>query len=247
MEEKKRINWQLIIPIIIAVILVVVFLYLDYRNRPKEEITEQIPGSEITKPLSPSGNPRRGEQLNPGLGCASPSNIEPVVLKQSDVEWLINKNSKTTTISLGKYRINASLNMLFDIPKLWLYFFSNSLSNREDALYGLEKSYTSRIVLMINGYERQLNLGGSDYMFIELDDYPLGDLYPYDKETTLEFEFLIELKCENLEKGNCFDNQGKPLDYINNADIRAQIRIFAVGCQEFTNDIIIDANFKYGD
>jgi hypothetical protein len=247
MEEKKRINWQIIIPIIIAVILVVVFLYLDYRDRPKEEIIEQIPESKITKPLSPSENPGRKEQLNPGLGCAGPSNIEPIILKQSDTDWLISKDGEITTISLGKYKINAPANLVFDIPRLWLYFFSNKLSNREDSLYGLEKSYTSRIFLMINGYERQLNLGGSDYMFVELDDYPLGDLYPYNRETALEFEFLIELKCENLEKRNCFDNQGKVLDYIDNADIRAQIRIFAVGCQEFTNDVVIDANFQYGD
>ena len=87
---------------------------------------------------------------------------------------------------------------------------------------------------MVNGHEREIKLGGDEYMFIELDDYPLGDYYPYEN-VDLEFEFLVELEYDGKES----------LDYINGADIQAQIRIFAIGCQEFTKDIKTSAKFEY--
>lgn len=247
-EGGKRFNWQIIIPIIVAIAIVAVFIYLDYKREPASP--EEPNGGQQSeeykpKPISPSENPRRAEQLNPTIGCAGPVNIEPDVLVEADKEWAINKNGETTKVSLGKYKITAPINLLFDIPTLWLYFFSEKLSDREDALYGLEKSYVSRIVLSVNGYEREMKLGGDKYMFIELSDYPLGDLYPYDRETILEFEFFIELKCRNLENGICSGNEGESLDYLNNTDVRAQIRIFAIGCQDFSNDLIIDSVFKH--
>lgn len=248
-EKKKKFNWQIIIPIIVAIAVVAVFLYLDYK---KETVSPEEPnnGQQIEepikpKPISPSENPRREEQLDPRLGCASPANIEPETLKEPDKEWIIDKKGETIRVSLGKYKITTPVNLVFDIPTLWLYFFSEKLSEREDAFYGLKSSYTSRIILAVNGYERQIRLGGSEYMFVELSDYPLGDLYPYDKEVVLEFEFFIDLKCKNFENGACLDNEGQALDYINGADIQSQIRIFAVGCQEFSNDLLIESVFKY--
>jgi len=240
-----KIKLEIIIPVVIAVILVAVFIYLDFKSKNQEPGTEPSPGpgtqSEI---VTPSENSKRNQGLIPNIdyGCAGPASINLTTLKQPDSVWKISKEAKT--ISLGKYRINPSQYIILDIPKLWLYFRSEKLSNREDNWYGLEKSYVSGMVLRVNGHEREIKLGGDEYMFIELSDYPLGDYYPYEN-MDLEFEFLIELKCKNLENGACLNNENKPLDYINNADIKSQIRIFARGCQEFTKDIIINANFEY--
>jgi hypothetical protein len=246
-DEGKKAKWQIIVPIIVALIVVAVFIYLDYtRNTEQTEPNNENP-TELYKPepVARSKNPRRSEELSSMLvGCAGPPHIKPETLEAPDNEWIIKKDG-IITVSLGKYRITAPVDLVFDIPKLWLYFFSDTLSDREDALYGLESSYTSKIVLIVNDFERKLNLGGDKYMFIELDDYPLGDLYPYDKETTLDFEFIIELECKNLENGACLGNNGEALDYINNADIRSQIRIFAFGCQEFSNDMVIDSVLLY--
>lgn len=233
----KKINWQIVIPIIVAIIVVAVFVYLDYQKQAEQSGDEEDILLNRPIPISPSENPRRGEQLSPSLGCAGPPVIEPEIIQKADSDWLIDKNGKATTVSLGKYRINVPKDLVLDVTKLWLYFFSNKLSDREDGLYGLEKSYTSKIVLIVNDHERELNLGGDKYMFIELDDYPLGDLYPYDKKSALDFEFLIELKYDSKES----------LDYLDGADIRSQIRIFATGCQDFTKDLEINAEFKYGD
>lgn len=250
-EPRKKSIIGIILPIIVAIIIVAVFIYLDSKKglepepEPNDEPTTEQPVETVRpKPISPSQNPRRGEQLNPQVGCAGPPNIEPETLKEPDKEWIITKDGKTM-ISLGKYRITAPVYLVFDIPKLWLYFFSDQLSSRDDKMYGLEQAYTSRIILMVNDYERELKLGGDEYMFIELDDFPLGDLYPYDKEAILEFEFLIELNCNNIEGGVCLNNKGESLDFIDGADIQSQIRIFAVGCQEFSNDLIIDSVFNY--
>ena len=101
------------------------------------------------------------------------------------------------------------------------------------------------MTLVVNGYEKEIKLGGSEYMLIELDNYPLGDIYPYDEETYLEFEILIELKCGNLQNGTCLSNGDESLEFLDGADISPMVRIFAVGCQEFTHDISIDAEFSY--
>lgn len=233
----KKIKWEIVIPVILAIVLVAVFVYLDYKD--KGGTPEPEPNDEIVvkpKPIPPSENPEREKELEIGrdYGCASPATIEPDVIKEPDSIWQIKRDGKKTIVSLGKYRINNSGKMVLDIPKLWLYFFSEDLSDREDNLYGIKKSYVSGITLIVNDYKRELKLGGDEYMFIELDDYPLGDLYPYIQKTALEFEFLVELE---------YDGQDQ-LDYINGADIQSQIRIFAIGCQEFTRDIIIDANFE---
>lgn len=256
-ENKKFFNpkfwkpkFQIIIPVIIAVIIVAVAFYIDYQNR-KSEPEEPMPSDEpvLLLPISPEENPRRQEELGDlsFYGCASPGTIEPKIIKEQNKEWLIKRNGDATTISLGKYRITNPFRTIVGFPKIWLYFFSDKLSEREDGLYGLEKSYVSGITLMVNGSQRRLKLGGDEYMFVELDDYPFGDLYPFDKLYGIDFEFLIELKCQNVDNGKCLDNGGKELKYLDGADIVPQIRIFAFGCEEFTHDIEIDSKFKYGD
>jgi len=253
MEEtgKRKIKWQIIAPIILAIIVVGVFLYLDYRNRPKKQPQpeeEEQSSSYKPQPISPLENPKRAipltfEQLAI-YGCAGPHHLESATVKELDKIWEIKKDGSVTRVNLGKYRINAPFNTVFDIMKLWLYFFSEKLSDRDDQVYALESSYVSKIILIVNDYEKEVKLGGDEYMLIELD-YPLGDLYPYDKAAVLEYEFIIELKCKNVRGGKCLDNEGKSLNYLNGAKIVPQIRLFARGCEEFEKDITAEAEFKY--
>ncbi|MBD3282635.1 MAG: hypothetical protein GF387_03475 [Candidatus Portnoybacteria bacterium] len=253
-EEKKvkkdKINWQIILPVILALILVGVFFYFDYARRAQEnngsgEVPEDTEYYN-PQPLSPSDNPGREEGLNQDIsyGCAGPHNLEPEVLEEPSDKWVISKNNKTR-VSLGKYRITAERFLVFDIPKIWVYFTSSDLSNRKDELYGLEDSYVSKMLLIVNEHEREIKLGGSEFSFIELDDYPFGDLYPYNKNVHLDFEFVIELQCENVEGSDSLGNEGEPLDYIDGANVGAVMRLFAVGCQEFTRDLEVDAVFEY--
>lgn len=246
-EQKRKIKLGVIIPIIIAIVIVGAAVYLDYqKNRPEptpsdtQEIEFVFP-----KPVPVSENPDRAQQIKPDKywGCASPATIEPIIIKPSDSDWIIDKTGQKTTISLGKYRITNKAKTILEIPKLWLYFFSDKLSNRDDKIFGLEKSYVLGVKLIVNEQEKEIKLGGDEYMFIELDNYPLGDLYPYDKNIGLDFEFLIELQCKNVKNKVCLDNQSKSLGYLNGADIKSQIRIFAIGCQEFTYDMSIEGKF----
>ena len=43
-----------------------------------------------------------------------------------------------------------------DVPKLWVYFKSNKLSDRDDDLYSLEQSYVSKMNLVVNGYKKEI-------------------------------------------------------------------------------------------
>jgi len=253
-EIKKKLKWQFFIPVIIAVIIGGAFIYVDYIKKEKPENIE--PNNEQTdiykpKPLPPSENPRRAEALTEEqlakYGCGGPDSFRVETIKDPDHIWLINKMGETTTVSLGKYKINAPKNTIFDIQKLWLYFFSEKLGREKDNIYALENSYVSRMLLVVNDYKKEIKLGGDEYMLIELDNYPFGDIYPYDQAAVWEFEFLIDLKCKNISKGECLDNNGESLEYINGGDIRSQIRFFALGCQYFAKDITIEASFKYGD
>jgi len=252
MEEniRNKSKWQLLIPIFLAIIVAGIFIYLDYKNKPKiepgpnegEQISEYRP-----QPVFPSENPSREKELdvNLGYGCAGPQHLEGKELKPADSVWEIKKDGTSTKISLGKYRIDAPERLVFDIKKLWLYFLSDKLSERrDDLIYSLEASYVSKMFLAVNGYEKEINLGGDEYMLIELD-YPLGDLYPYTKTTILEYEITLELKCKNIKNNECLNNENKPLDFINGADIQTHIRFFALGCEEFDKEIISDAAFKY--
>jgi hypothetical protein len=246
--KEKRSKWYIIVPIIIAVAFAAILFYFDSKKNPPEN--NQNPVSDYKpKPVIPAENPRRSETLSSGIGCAGPDNLKTETLKQPDTIWEIKKSGETTTISLGKYRINAPGERVFDIPKFWLYFYSEKLGREEDGLYGLEASYVSGIRLIVNGYEQELNLGGDEYMFIELD-YPLGDLYPYDKSAILEYEILIDLKCKNVKDEECLGNDGKVLSYLDDAEIISLLRIFAVGCQEFNSgeinqDLEVSAKFSY--
>jgi len=250
--EKKKSKWQIFIPVILAIIVVGIFFYLDLKNKPEEGNKPEEEQTSIYKPqpIPPSENPRRAEPLTPEqlthYGCAGPQHLEAETLKQPDAVWEIKKDGEATKVSLGKYKITAPKDTVFDIKKLWLYFFSEKLGREEDSIYALERSYVSRVLLVVNDYEKEIKLGGDDYMLIELD-YPLGDLYPYDKEAVLEYEFIIELKCQNIKNGVCLNNKGESLNYINGAEIISQIRLFAKGCQELDKDITIEFKFKYGD
>jgi len=252
-SSTKKSKWYIIVPIVIAVVFAGLLFYFDIQKNKQENQKKQeiVPVSEYKpQPISPQENPRRKESLFAGIGCAGPADLKSEVLKQPDSVWEIKKTGETTTVSLGKYRLYAPEKKVFDLPKFWLYFYSEKLGREEDGLYGLESAYVSGMRLIVNGYEKQLKLGGNEYMFIELD-YPLGDLYPYDRAATLEYEFLIDLKCKNIQNGECLDNNQKPLKYLNNADVVSVVRIFAVGCQEFNSgelengDLEIAAKFKY--
>jgi len=188
--EKKKNKLQIIIPIIIAIILVIVFIYLDSRENDNNVPVEDIK-YELLEPISKDENPLRIIEIQPDKmwGCASPETIKPETIKEPDKEWIISRTGAETKISLGKYRIINLSKTILEIPKIWLYFFSNELGRKEDNMYALEKSFVKGISLVVNGQERKLNLGGDKYMFIELDDYPFGDIYPYDKKIQ-EFEFL---------------------------------------------------------
>lgn len=246
-NKNKKINWAIIVPVIVTVIIVIIFGYLSYRktenNPPAPPISEEYK----PEPVSKKDNPKRAEEIkNISIyGCAGPQTIEPTITKNPDTIWVIPKNGESNIISLGKYKIKNPANTILDINKLWLYFFSDKLSTKEDNVYALEKSYVSKMTLVVNGYEQEIKLGGTEYMLIELPDYPLGDIYPYDRETFLEFEVLIELKCGNIKNGVCLSNENKSLKFLDGADITSMFKIFALGCEEFDKDIIIDAKFSY--
>jgi hypothetical protein len=247
-ETSKKINWPIIISLIVIVIVVAVLLYVDYKKTENNAPNPPISGEEYKpEPISRDDNPRREEIIKDSskYGCAGPDTINPAITKEADKTWTILKDGTTKIVSLGKYKIKNQANMTLDVPKLWLYFVSEKLSDRDDKVYSLEKSYVSKMTLVVNGYEREIKLGGSEYMLIELDNYPLGDIYPYDKETYLEFEVLVELKCDNLQGGECLGNNNNSLKFLDGADISPVFRIFAVGCQEFSNDIIFNAKFSY--
>lgn len=244
----KKLNWPIIIFLIIIIIAAGIFFYIDYQKTKNNSQNQITPEEEyMPEPVSRENNPRRAEAIkdNSKYGCVSPETIKPIITKEADTKWEIPKDDATKTISLGKYKIKNSIYTLMDVPKLWVYFKSNKLSDRDDDLYSLEQSYVSKMNLVVNGYKKEIKLGGSEYMLIELDNYPLGDIYPYDKATSLEFEILIELKCNNSKNGACLSNNDRSLEFLDKADILPQIKIFAIGCQEFTYDIIVDAEFSY--
>jgi hypothetical protein len=244
----KKINWKIIVPIIIVIVVAGIFLYLDYQKTKNNPQNPPVSGEEYKpEPISRDDNPRRAEAItdNSKYGCSSPETIKPTTTTEADVKWEIPKDGTTKIVSLGKYKIKNPIYTLLDIPKLWLYFESEKLSDRDDKVYSLEKSYVSKMTLVVNGYGKEIKLGGDEYMLIELDKYPLGDIYPYDKETYLEFEVLIELKCSNVQNGVCLNNENNSLKFLDGADISPTFRIFAIGCQEFSHDIVVDAEFSY--
>jgi len=172
--------------------------------------------------------------------------LDFVTIKPADETLLISKDQEKKIFSLGKFKLPLETYTILKIPKLWLYFSSEALSDRDDKLYGLEDSYLSRIILKVGKQSREISLGKTgEHMFIELDDCPFGNIYPLNRETELNFEILLEVGCNNFKDGACFDNEGKSLDYLNGADLTATIRLFAISWQDFTKDISIPFHFKY--
>lgn len=172
--------------------------------------------------------------------------LDFITAKEPDKIWLIGKDQKKRTFSLGAYKLLLEKNTFLMIPKFWVLFTSDSLSDRSDNIQGLQDAYLSRILFRKDSKTQEIKLGTSgEHMLVELGDYPFGDLTPQDKNSEFEFEILVELACNNFQNGECLDNEGKPLDYINNADINAEIRISAVSFQNFEKVISASANFKY--
>jgi len=172
--------------------------------------------------------------------------LDFVTIKPADETLLISKDQQKRMFSLGKFKLPLETYTILRIPKLWLYFSSEALSDRDDKLYGLEDSYFSRIILKVGKQSREISLGKTgEHMFIELDDCPLGNIYPLNRETELNFEILLEVGCNNFKDGACLDNEGKPLDYLNGADLIAIIRLFASSEEDFTKDISIPLHFQY--
>ncbi len=174
------------------------------------------------------------------------SSLDFVTIKPADETLFISKGQQKRMFSLGKFKLPLETYTILRISKLWLYFSSEALSDRDDKLYGLEDSYLSRIILKLGEQSREISLGKTgEHMFIELDDCPLGNIYPLNRETEINFEILLEIGCKNFKDGACLDNEGKPLDYLNGADLTATIRLFALSWQDFTKDISIPSHFKY--
>jgi hypothetical protein len=149
-------------------------------------------------------------------------------------------------ISLGKFTLNLEPNTVLVINKLWLYFSSEKLSDRDDNLYGLEDSYLSKIIIKKGNLTQEIKLGDTgEHSFIELDNCPLGNIYAVDYATQIDFEIMLEVGCNNLKDGVCLDNNGKPLNYIDGADLTAQLRLFAASEEAFNKDISIPMKFKY--
>lgn len=172
--------------------------------------------------------------------------LDFVTTKEPDQVWLISKDQAKRTFSLGTYKLYLEKNTFLKVPKIWIMFQSEALSDRDDKMYGLEDAYLSKIFLRKDLEVKEVKLGRTgEHMFIELADHPFGNLDPSEDEFDFEFEILIELGCNNFQKGKCLDNKGKPLDYINNTNIQAHIRIFATSFESFTKDILANAAFEY--
>ena len=199
------------------------------------------------QPIKPTENPARQEPLDEklGYGCGGPGSFKPETVTQADAVWTIKKDGSETKVSLGKYKLPLLERTVIDLNKIWFYFLSDSLSTRDDKWFGLESAYVSGMTLSVNGYEQEIALGGNEYMFIELTGYPFGDWYPYVQERYAEFEIFVRLKCKNIQDGKCLDNANKSLDYMNGADIKSNVRLFATGCEPFTVDLATDAKIKY--
>ena len=199
------------------------------------------------QPIKPTENPLRQDSLDAklGYGCGGPGSFKAETITQPTSEWVIKKDGSEKKVSLGKYKMPLAERTVIDVNKIWFYFLSDSLSTRDDKWFGLESSYVSGMALSVNGYEQEIKLSDDDHMFVELTGYPLGDWYPYIQERYVEFEIFVKLRCKNIQDGKCLDNDGKPLDYLNNADIKSNIKLFATGCEPFTVDITTDAELKY--
>lgn len=225
-------NRKIVIPIIMVLIgvLVVTAVILLLKVQPEES--------------SPEGC--ASIVYEPNIDYNFVGSLDFTLEKQTSEFLEIKAGRKNKLFSLGKFTLNLEPNTVLKIPKLWLYFFSEKLSDREDGLYGLRDSYLSNIILKTGSKTQEINLGRSgEHSFIELVDCPLGNIYPVDKETELDFEFLLEIGCNDYQDGVCLDSDGKSLDYIDGADLLAKVRLFVESFQNFTKDIIASTSFEY--
>ncbi len=188
-------------------------------------------------------------QLDPDINTSiynTVGSLDFVSTKEPDKILEIAKDGSKRIISLGKFKLPIDTYTILQIPKFWLYFSSDTLSDRSDKLYGLEDSYLSAIVLKVGDKSQEIKLSKTgEHAFLEVDNCPLGNIYPLKKETALDFEITLEIACNNFKDGACLNNKGKPLDYIDGADLTAAIRVFAISYQSFTKDITIPLSFKY--
>ena len=172
------------------------------------------------------------------------SSLDVIIEEPTDKVLEIEKGKKL--FSLGKFKIDLAPYSVLRIPKLWLTFFSEELSEREDNLYGLEESYLSKVIIKRGKEMKEVDLGGGGkYYFLELVDCPLGNIEPVDKKTTFDFEVLLEIGCNNIVEGECLDNKNEPLDYIDGVELSARFRVFVESYQDFTKDIFVSTSFGY--
>lgn len=210
--------------------------YLNLRQSPSSQPGPTVNGCELI-PF----NPKVNTDIYNTVGS-----LDFVSIKEPDKILEIAKDGSKRTISLGRFELPLETYTILQIPKFWLYFSSDVLSDRSDKLYGLEDSYLSAIVLKVGDKSQEIKLSKTgEHAFLEIDNCPLGNIYPLKNETALEFEIILEIACNNLKDGVCLDNSGKSLDYIDGADLTAAIRVFAVSYQSFTKDITIPLSFKY--
>lgn len=248
--KKMPKNPEIIIPIILIIIglLVITAIFLLKGENGQEPGPGSKPGAEAQPHPQPEGEPWGGciwQKSSPDVDYNFVSGLDFVVEKPVD-KLEIKKDQEKRLLSLGKFRLPIETNTVLRIEKLWLYFFSEKLSDREDKLYGLEDSYLSKMILKVGDKTKEINLGKSGtHSFIELTDCPLGNIYPLNYETYLDFEFLLEIGCNNFQKGDCLNNAGKSLKYIDGADLTAQIRLFAISYQDLKKDLTIETEFKY--
>lgn len=270
-KRKKKLikDPRILIPLITILvgilIITAVFLIINLEQEPEPTTPngdepnpidpEPKPDSGLKPgPADPTLKPQPGEpweeckqiEYNPEVDYNFVGSLDFIEIEPNDKVIEIKKNGSKKIISLGKFRLPLEKNTILAIPTVWLYFFSEKLSDRDDKLYALENSYLSKIIFKQGKVSREINIGkGKTHSFIELVKCPIGNVYPVNYETYLDFEFLLEIECNNIQNNTCLDNEGKSLEYMNNADLLAKIRVFASSFQDFTKDIYVYLNFKY--
>lgn len=241
-KKHKKILTPIIIALIVILIIVAVLILIKKSNpQPSGPTPKPQPNSDVWETCKQmTYNIKKSEGYN-FVGALD------FVQETPTAKFIeIKPTAEKQIFSLGKFTLNLEPKMVLVISKLWLSFYSDKLSKRDDKLYGLEDSYLSKIIFKKGNLTKEIKLGATgEHSFIELDDCPLGNIYPVDYETQIDFEILLEVGCNNLKDSACLDNSEKPLDYISGADLLAKIRLFALSYQEFDKNISIPMKFKY--
>ena len=248
-------NQKIIIPTTLTVVIgfiiaVIATIFLKSPAFPEFPWNSKEPLSKQERPLSeyPWSGCRDIKGYDPKVDYKYNyiSTLDITTEKETDNPIIIGKDGQKRVFRLGKFKFHLEPNSIVLISKLWLFFSSEKLSDREDKLYGLEDSYLSKIIFKAGNNTKEVKLGKTgEHSFIELDNCPIGNYDAVDYRTTQEFEFLLEVGCNNFKDEKCFDNEGKPLDHIDGADLSATIRFFVVSMEIFNKDINISTKFKY--